>query len=58
MTEQLGVGRAFLQVDSQRVLEQSLLDNGQLAVVTLGEVVSAGTNQVYVVSFQDFGQRD
>ena len=58
MTEQLGVGRAFLQVDSQRVLEQSLLDDGQLAVVTLGGVVSAGRNRVYVVSFQDFGQRD
>ena len=34
------------------------LDDGQLAVVTLGDVVSAGGNRVYVVSVQDFGQRD
>ena len=57
MTEHLGVGRSFLQMDSQRVLEQSLLDDGQFAVVTLGDVVSAGRNRVYVVSVQDFGQR-
>ena len=57
MVEHLGVGRSFLQMDSQRVVKQSLLDDGQLAVVTLDDVVSAGGSHVYVVSLQDLGQR-
>ena len=58
LVEHLCVGRSFLQVDSQRVLAQSLPDKGQLAVVTFEEVVNAGRNRMHIVSFQDFGQQD
>ena len=39
-------------------MEQSLLDDGQLAVLTPDELVRASTTQVHEVSVQEFGQCD
>ena len=45
-------------MDSQRVVEQSLLDDGQFAVVTLDELVDTSSTHVHEMSLQEFGQCD